>query len=154
MAFLYTPVTIRNESFVENCNIAILLLSINYLIAVDTGLPWPNTIPLQSAVVPTGLSILLTSTTVAWSDLHWCCLASLTSQTTLFDSECYCKYFSKLSCCCRAKGCLLTAFIPFRPLNLKLCELNRLYSTLPHNTLCAIEASTRQSSFQHFTALA
>ena len=153
MTFLYTPVSIRNESFVQNCNIAILLLSINYLLAVDTGLPRPNTIPLQSAVVPTGLSILLTSTAVAWSDLHWRCLASLACQTTLLDSECYCKYFGKLSCCCRAKGYLLTAFIPFRLLNLKLCVLNRLYSTLSHNTLCAIEASMRQSSFQHFTAL-
>ena len=28
----------------------------NYLLAVDTGLPQTNTIPLQSAVVPTSLS--------------------------------------------------------------------------------------------------
>ena len=34
----------------------VILLSINYLLAVDTGLPWTNSIPLQSAVVPTGLS--------------------------------------------------------------------------------------------------
>ena len=42
--------------FCTNCDITILLLSIKYLLPVDTGLPQTNTISLQSAVVPRGLS--------------------------------------------------------------------------------------------------
>ena len=52
-----TDMTVFLASFVQtDCNITILLLSINYLLAVHTGLPQPNTIPLHSAVVPTSLS--------------------------------------------------------------------------------------------------
>ena len=50
-----TDMTLFLASTMQYCT-KLLLLSINYLLAVDTGLPWANTIPLQSVVVPTGLS--------------------------------------------------------------------------------------------------
>ena len=59
---------------------------------------------------------------------------ALVGQSRLSDNfACFCKQFSKLLCCYRATGCLLTAFIPFGLLNLKLHGLNCLCSTL--NTL-------------------
>ena len=70
-----TDMTLFLASTMHFCIITIVLLSINFLLEVDTCLPRKNTIPLQSAVVPTGLR----NNTIYSFPLLWYSLVSPTN---------------------------------------------------------------------------